>query len=508
MRYVKGEDRYQYNMTPMSLDDYIEADNICRIIDAFVDSLDLVTMGFKYAQPNDLGRRPFNPGDMLKLYMYGYQHRIRSSRRLQKETQRNVEVMWLLNGLTPDDKTISNFRTDNAKVLKKAFREFNQLCIDLGLYGKKTVSIDGSKFKANNSRNNYHTDKSVNKQLSRIDKHITEYMNELELNDIKERSEPRLNEEVLKQALEILEKQKSDAERLMDRIKENGGKGITSIDEDSSLMKLGGSKGYDVCHNVQTAIDEEHGMIVEFKTSSSGNDLSELSEMVELSQEMLGEKEIDVLADGGYCSGKEIAKSTELGASCYIPKPEPSHQPEDKNFNRKNFNYDKETDCYICPAGEILVNVRTRKRDGFTVYANRKACNSCPVKMLCTKSKTLREIERSPYQESVDEASENARNNPGLYRRRQELSEHPFGVVKRIWGYDQFLCRGREKVEGELSLTFLAFNMRRAITILGVEKVLKAIKEKSAILSKHVKNLLNLVFTTRRVGKTHLVEAS
>jgi len=507
MRYVKGEDRNQYNMVPMSLDDYIEDDNICRVIDAFVDSLNLVTMGFKYAQPNDLGRPPFNPGDMLKLYTYGYQHRIRSSRRLQKETQRNVEVMWLLNGLTPDDKTISNFRTDNKKALKEVFRMFNQLCIDLELFGKRTVSVDGSKIKANNSRNNCHTEKSINKQLSRIDKHITEYMNELELNDIKERNEPRLNENVVKQALEILEKQKAEAEDILERIKEKDGKGVSIIDEDSSLMKLSGGKGFDACYNVQTSVDEEHGLIVDFKASSSGNDLSELSEMVELTHEMLESKEINVLADSGYCSGKEIEKSTELGATCYIPKPEASHQPEDEKYHRKNFKYDKENDCYICPAGKILVNVRTRERDGFKVYANREACMSCTVKSKCTKSKTLRQIERSPNQELIDKASENVKKNPGLYRRRQELSEYPFGVVKRIWGYDQFLCRGREKVEGELSLTFLAFNMRRAINILGVEKVLKAIREKSLNLEKTSKNLLNWVFTTRRVVKTPFARA-
>jgi transposase len=505
MRYVQGEDRFQYSLTPMSLDDFINDDNICRVIDAFVDSLDLVALGFKYARPNDVGRLPFNPGDMLKLYIYGYLFKIRSSRRLQNETQRNVEVMWLLNGLSPDDKTISNFRSDNAKALKKVFRKFANLCSDLGLYGKKTVAIDGSKFKANNSRNNYHTEQSVNKQLSRIDKHITEYLNELELNDAKEGIEPSLNEDVVKQAIEMLEKLKAEKEELLARIKENGGKGISELDEDAALMKLSGGKGYDVCHNVQTSVDEEHGLIVEFRASSNANDLSELSDMVQLTLEMLDVSEINVLADAGYCSGKEVDESAELGATCLIPKPEPSHQPEDKEFHRKNFKYDEEEDCYICPAGETLLHVRDRKRDGYSVYANRKACGECPVKKQCTKSQTLREIERSPYQEAIDKAAENIIDNPGLYERRQELSEHPFGVVKEVWGYDQFLCRGRGKVEGELSLTFLAFNMRRAINILGVEKVLKAVRERSLILAKTVENLSNWVFTIQRIVKTPFV---
>jgi transposase len=507
MRHIQGEDRYQYNMTPMTFDDHIGDDNICRVIDAFVDSLDLVTLDFKYAQPKSLGRRPFNPADMLKLYIYGYQFKIRSSRRLQSETTRNIEVMWLLNGLTPDDKTISNFRTDNSKALKKVFREFVKFCSELNLYGKETVSIDGSKFKANNSRKNYHTEDSVNKQIGKIDKLITEYMNELENNDAKEADEPCLNEEVVKQAIEILEKQKVEKEELLVRIKENDGKGITTIDEDSTLMKLSGGKGYEVGHNVQTSVDEAHGMIVEFKASSNGNDLSELSGMVEVTLEMLEVEKINALADVGYCSGKEIAKSTELGATCYVPKPEPSHQPKDENYNRKNFKYDEKEKCYICPAGETFPLVRVREGDGYEVYANRQACGKCPVKKLCTKSKTLREIERSPNQAAIDNASENVKQNPGLYRRRQELSEYPFGVVKRIWGYDQFLCRGREKVEGELSLTFLAFNMRRAINILGIEKMIKAIKERSLIFAKLANYLSNWVFIIRRIVKTPFVEA-
>ena len=508
MRYITGQDRYQINMMPKSLDDYVEEDNPCRVVDAFVNTLDLKSMGFKYAQPKDSGRPPFNPADMLKLYIYGYQNKIRSSRRLQKETIRNVEVMWLLNGLTPDDKTISNFRTDNNKVLKEVFRKFNQLCIELELFGKKTVSIDGSKFKANNSRSNHFNEKSATKQLNRIEKHITEYLNELENNDKKEENEPRFNEDVVKEALEILKKQKVKAEDILNTIKENDGKGICTVDEDSALMRLSNGRGYEVCHNVQTAVDEEHGLVVEFKVSDKTNDMSELSDMVGRTQEMLNVREIDVLADSGYCSGNEIRKSAELGASCYIPKQGASQQPKDEKYHRKNFRYDEEKDIYICPAGKELPLVRIRKeerRKGSKIYRKKAVCKECLERENCTKYK-YREIERSPYEEDIKLADQKVKENPALYRRRQELSEHPFGLVKRVWGYDQFLCRGKEKVIGELSLTFLAFNMHRAVNVLGIEKVLEFIRERSVSLPKTRDYLLNWVFTIRRIVKTPFVE--
>ena len=507
MGYVTGQDRYQITFMPKSLDEYVDCDNPCRVIDAFVNRLDLEAFGFKYANTKNTGRHPFNPADMLKLYMYGYQNKIRSSRRLEKETVRNIEVMWLLNGLTPDDKTISNFRSDNRNALKKVFRAFNQLCMELGLFGKRTVSVDGSKIKANNSSKNHYTEKSANEQLARLEKQITEYLNELERNDKSEDGEARLNADVVKCALEKLHNKKVEIEEIVAKIKENEGKSVCTVDEDAALMKQSGGKGFDVCHNVQTSVDEKFGMVVEFKVTSQGNDMSELSDMVSRSQEMLGVNELNVLTDGGYSNGIEIHKCEISGATCYVPKSEASHQPKDEQYNRKNFEYNSETDCYTCPAGHELPHVRTRERDGFKVYANRSACKGCAVKSKCTKSKTLREIERSPYQESIDRAAQNVKNNPALYRRRQELSEHPFGVVKRVWGYDQFLCRGNEKVTGEMSLSFLAFNLRRAISILGIEKLLEGIKQWAELLGNTCIYYLNCVFIVRRTLKTHFVAA-
>jgi len=473
MGYVSGLDRFQAAI--VTLDQYVDEDNICRVIDAFVNSLDFKGLGFKYSVPKDTGRPPFDPADMMKLYIYGNQFRIRSSRRLEAETLRNVEVMWLLNGLTPDDKTISNFRKDNRKAMKEVFKTFNKLCLALGLFGKETVSVDGTKIKADNSRRHHYTQKDTEKMLSKLDKKVAEYLDELDRNDIAEDGDPRPDRKAVEAALEKIMGRKSELEAILEKIKENGGEPVCTVDEDAALMKQGGGKGFDVCYNVQTSVDDANGLIVDFNATNRANDLGELSDMVERSKEALGVEKLNVLADTGYSKGEEIEASEKAGATCFIPKAKPSHQPKNEEFNRENFKYDAESSIYTCPAGNEMPQVRTRERDGFKVYANRAACKECPVKDQCTKSQTLREIERSPYQENVDRADMNAKGNPELYQRRMELSEHPFGVVKRIWGFGQFLCRGNEMVTGEIALAFMAFNLRRAVSILGVKKLVEAI---------------------------------
>jgi len=411
----------------------------------------------------------------MKLYIYGNQYRIRSSRRLQTETLRNVEAMWLMNGLTPDDKTISNFRKDNRKAMKEVFKTFNKLSLALGLFGKETVAIDGSKIKADNSRRHHYTQKDTEKMLSKLDKKVAQYLDELDRNDIAEAGDPLPDRKAIEDALEKLTCRKTELAAILAEIRENGGEPVCTVDEDAALMKQSGGKGFDVCYNVQTSVDGKNGLIVDFNVTNHANDLGELSDMVGRSMEALGVEELNVLADTGYSKGEEIDTSERAGANCYIPKAKPSHQPDNEKFSRENFKYDAESNTYICPAGNVMKQVRSRERDGFRVYANRAACKECPVKDQCTKSKTLREIERSPYQENVDRADRNAKEDPDLYQRRMELSEHPFGVVKRIWGLGQFLCRGEEMVTGEIALAFMAFNLRRAVNILGVKKLVEAI---------------------------------
>jgi len=493
MAYITGMDRNQTAI--ITLDQYVDENNLCRVIDAFVNNLDFIQLGFKYSQPKDTGRPPFHPADMLKLYIYGNQYRVRSSRRLEAEASRNVEVMWLMNGLTPDDKTICNFRKDNSKALKEVFRLFNKLCIKMELFGKETVAIDGSKIKANNSRRNHYTKKDTENMLSKLDKKVAQYLDELDRNDSSDDSEAHMDKDAIVAALEKLSGRKSELEVILAQIIENEGNPICTVDGDAALMKQGGGKGFDVCYNVQTSVDEENGLIVDFNATNHANDLGELSDMVVRSMEMLEVDNVNALADTGYSNGEEIAASEKAGATCYIPKAKPSHQPENENFSRDKFIYDQETNTYKCPVGNVMPQVRTRKRDGFKVYANRAACKHCSVKGKCTKSQTLREIERSPYQENIDRASQNAKENPEIYQRRMELSEHPFGVVKRVWGLGQFLCRGEEMVTGECALAFMAFNLRRAVNILGVKKLVEAISSAASSIENTLDSLGRAIFS-------------
>jgi transposase len=297
MAYITGMDRNQTAI--ISLNQYVDEDNICRLIDAFVNSLNFIELGFKYSQPKDTGRPPFHPADMLKLYIYGNQYRIRSSRRLEAETIRNVEVMWLMNGLTPDDKTICNFRKDNRKALKEVFRLFNKLCIKVELFGKDTVAIDGSKIKANNSRRNHYTLKDTEKMLSKLDKKVAQYLDELDSNDSSDECEARMDKDAIVAALEKLSGRKSELENILAHIIENDGKPICTIDGDAALMKQSGGKGFDVCYNVQTSVDEKNGLIVDFNATGNANDLGELSDMVVRSNEMLEVDKLNVLAENG-----------------------------------------------------------------------------------------------------------------------------------------------------------------------------------------------------------------
>jgi transposase len=473
MAYVSGFDNQQLTLEPFSYDQLVSADNICRVIAAFVDTIDIKDIGFKYCETAATGRRPYNPADMLKLYIYGYLNRVRSSRRLEKECERNIEVMWLLNGLKPDARTICNFRSDNRQSFKKIFQLFLRKCKELALIGGKVAAIDGTKIKADNGRKNCHTEKGTKATLARLDAKISEYMKELDKNDASENDdskdgEVRVDESKIKEALASLTSLKEKKEKFTQyqkQIKDNDGQAICTVDPQAKLMKQGNGKGFDVCYNLQTAVDSKEGLIVAFELTDSCNDLNELSHMALEAKEAVGADELTVTADKGYSNGAEIHKCEEAHIHCLIPMPEPSYQPKNEKYHRKNFIYNAESDTYTCPCGNILKRVRERKSDGHVVYANRSACMNCPMKAECTKSKTLREIERALYASDTEAAAKRAKADPALFARRQELSEHPFGIIKSIWGFGQFLCRGKEKTSAESALAVLAFNMRRVINI-------------------------------------------
>jgi len=473
MSYKTGIDKKQITLLPASLDEYISEDHICRVIYTFTALLDMVALGFKYAECKETGCRPYDPRMMLNLYIYGYLHRVRSSRRLEAETTRNIEVMWLMNGLGPDDKTICNFRKDNKDVLKKIFKEFVIMCRNLDLYGKELEATDGTKFRANNSRKNNWNKTTVERELSRIDKQIKEYMETLEQGDKEDEEENEIvsTGSAVKTALEKLNQRKINFEKLKTRVEIEGE--VSTIDPDARLMRSGGdARKLDVCYNVQTIVDSKHHLIVDFDIADRSDDKGNLHNMSEKAKEILDVKTITNLADKGYYDGEDIAACEASGVTCLVAKPKPGGVVKEKGFTRENFIYNKENDCYSCPCGNQLNYMRNQIHSDGTdcrVYSNYAACNKCPFKEKCTKAE-FRQILRRPYEDTLDIVNERTKANKELYRKRQQIVEHPSGTIKAVWGYKQFLCRTKPKITAETALAYLAYNMRRVFNIFAGKK--------------------------------------
>ena len=470
MSYKKGVDKSQFTLLPVCLDDYIPDDHICRVISAFVNQLDMKELGFKYAEHEDIGNRPYDPRMMLSLYIYGYLHRIRSSRRLEAETHRNIEVMWLMDELTPNNKTICNFRKDNTKSLMSVFREFNLLCKNLSLFGGKLTATDGTKFRANNSRKNNHNKITVEKTLSYIDKKITEYMNALEEADSSDsvgtNGLERSSDEI-KEILKKLKERKAKFESFSSRLKTE--EEISTIDPDSRLMHSGGdARPLDVCYNVQTIVDSKHCLIVDFEVSARADDKGNLDNMTKKAKEVMGVEKLTNLADKGYYDGEDIVSCESKGVTCLVAKPKSGGGNQEKGFKREQFVYDREKNCYICPCKKELSFKREEEKDKkkYYVYNNFPACQECEVRAKCTSSR-YRNILRISYQDTLDIVDKRTQEKRELYNKRQAIVEHVFGTIKSVWGYKQCLCRRKPKVEAEISLSYLCYNFRRVLNIYG-----------------------------------------
>jgi len=467
MGYKTGVDKKQLSFLPPSLDEYVPENHICRLISVFTGQLDIATLGYKYAKCKSTGCRPYDPRMMLNLYIYGYLHRVRSSRCLRDEAIKNVEVMWLMEGLRPDDKTICNFRKDNLKTLKETFKEFVRMCHGLGLYGGEVVATDSTKIRANNSLSNSHNPTTVNNTLLRIDKKISEYLNALDQGDLEGEEQPGSGE--IKAALERLRARKERYEVLKSRL-ENGESEVSTVDPDSRIMRTGGDgRKLDVCFNVQTVVDSKNHLVVDFEVSGCASDAGNLKAMSDKAMEMLDVKTITNLADTGYYDSQDIAACELRGVTCLVAKPTPGGPKKADGFNHRDFIYDREKDVYICPCKKELKYMRSWKHNSgreYRVYTNTPACTKCEKKALCTTTK-YREVLRQTCQDVLDCVDERTRKNKGLYRKRQEIVEHVFGTVKAVWGYKQFLCRTKPKVTAETALAYLAYNIRRVFNILA-----------------------------------------
>jgi len=471
MGYKVGVDKKQLSLFPASLDDYVAENNICRLIYAFTEQLDLIALGYKYAESKSTGCRPYDPRMMLNLYIYGYLHRVRSSRRLRDETIRNVEVMWLMEGLKPDDKTICNFRKDNAKALKETFREFTKMCNGLGLYGGEVVATDSVKIRANSSIDKCHNQTTVKNTLSRIDKKISEYLSALEKGDSEEEGQAEPSPSEIKAALERLRLRRAKYEGLSTRL-ENASE-ISTVDTEARLMRSGGdTRKLNVCYNVQTVVDSKNHLVVDFEVSNCPNDAGSLKVMSDKAKQVLGVKSLTNLADAGYYDSKDIVSCEKSGVTCLVAKPATGGPKKAEGFNRKDFTYDREKDVYICPCQkELRCNSKNLRKHisgrEYRFYRNTLACRKCEKKALCT-TKENREVLRLTCQDVLDVVDERTRKNKALYRKRQEIVEHCFGTVKAVWGYRQFLCRSKPKVTTEMALAYMAYNLRRVFNILAV----------------------------------------
>lgn len=474
MSYIKGINRNQSILFPEMVDDYIEDDNPIRFIDAFVDNLNLVEMGFKNAIENETGRPPYHPGDLLKLYIYGYIYSIRSSRKLEKETHRNIEVLWLLRKLRPDFKTLADFRKNNRKAIRKVCREFILLCKKWDLFGRELIAIDGSKFRAVNSINRNYTVNSTKKRITRIDKKIEEYLNQCDKEDENENSSKYIDKEQLEKRIQDLKERRNRYQEVLDELEKDNKKQISITDKDSRIMPT--SKGMQVSYNVQIAVDDKNKLIVAEDVTNEPVDMNNLSGIAFSAKDNIGAEEITAVTDMGYYNGSEVKKCLEHGITPYIDKPNCSANVKLGLFSKDKFKYDKEKDCYICPAGKRLIYRFDRVESGRHIrYYVSYACKDCSLKVRCTRNKYCRRITRWIDEDILDEMQERIYKNPELIKRRKSIVEHPFGTMKRWKDQGYFLMKGLEKVKAEFSLSVLAYNMTRVINIIGVKQMINAL---------------------------------
>ena len=475
--HVSGERRDVGVLFPQYIEDYVGAENPARVVDAFVAGLDLRELGFSKTDLADVGRKPYNPADMLRLYIWGNLNRVRSSRRLEQEAQRNLEVMWLLRKLTPDDKTIANFRKENAAKLKGVLVKFNLVCQSLELFGKESVAVDGSRFAAVNSKKRNFTQEKLDKRIKEIGEQIDQYLKELEANDKEEESLPKETAESIAQKIKWLKERLEQCGALREEMKESGEKQVSLTDPDSRAMYKNGST--DVGFNVQVAVDSKHNMISTCEVTNAVNDKEQLAPMAEAAKKALGVDKLEVLADKGYYTPEQIAKCEEQGGiTTFVPLVNTAamHKGEipSPEYENDKFAYNQSADTYTCPQGQTLVRIgEAQKR-----YAT-KACVGCIARHLCTANKEGRIISRSDFAGATDRLKQRVAQNPDKTKIRGQIVEPVFGAIKHAMEFLGFKLRGRLNADGEFSMVALAYNMKRAMNVLSVPVLLATLRNGS-----------------------------
>ena len=475
-RFVFGADRSQSTLFPERLDEYLGDDNPVRAIDIFVDELDLAGLGFGGVEPEATGRPAYHPATLLKIYVYGYLNRVQSSRRLERECQRNIELVWLTGRLIPDFKTIADFRKDNGAAIRRVCREFVVLCRRLELFGEASVAIDGSKFKAVNTRDRNFTQAKMQRRLEQIDESIARYLSQLDSADrqgdaVPEAKITRLNEKIATLRQEIQRLNALNAQMM-----QTDDKQISLTDPDARSMATSGRGSGMVGYNVQSAVDTKHHLIVCHEVTNAGSDRAQLSSMSEQARTAIGSEALEVVADRGYYAGEQIKACEEAGITVYLPKVLNSGAKAEGRFGKQDFVYVAEDDVYRCPAGERLTYRFTNEEQGKTLRRYwTTACQACALKSKCTMARERR-VTRWKHEHILETVQRRLDENPGKMRVRRETVEHPFGTIKSWMGATHFQMKTLKHVGTEMALHVLAYNMKRVMRILGVGGLMEAIQ--------------------------------
>lgn len=474
MGYVKGEAPGQSSLFPPSLDELVPDDHPVRVIEAFVAALDLGELGFERAEAGVMGRPAYDPADLLKLYLYGYLNRIRSSRRLERECRRNVEVMWLLGKLAPDFKTIADFRRRNSQAFVQVCRAFVRFCAKAKLLGGELVAIDGSKFQAVSSKRGVVTRRALAEESRRLEARIGQYLKSLDEGDREEREEP-VDRQAVAAALEELRSRKADTDRGLKVLEDLDEAQHVACEPEARLMRTAHEPV--VAYNVQSAVDAKHGLIVHHEVTNVGNDTTQLEPIAKAAQEALGGGPLSVVADAGYSNGTQFEACEQAAITPFVPLNRAPQHADGEFFGTTRFRYDYASDTYHCPAGKVLMLKQLNQTQKRRIYAASAAdCASCGLKERCTGAKR-RFIQRHWHEGAFERMQKRLEHAPEMMTRRRSLAEHPFAQIKYgvMGDRGRLLLRGLKGARAELALAVLARNLKRVITILGARKLVQSL---------------------------------
>ena len=474
--FIDESDRFQGMLLPERVDEYVSDENPVRIIDAFIGELDLAKLGFEGMEPKSTGRPGYHPATMLKIYLYGYLNRIQSSRRLEQEARRNLELMWLVGRLAPDFKTLADFRAENAAAIKNVCREFIVLCRNWGLFTQATVAIDSSKFKALNHRDRNFTSGKMKTRMALIEQSIAEYLMQLDRMDRKETPSAPRQAGRLKERITTLKQEMRRLRVLKSRVEATPDGQVSLVDPDARSMASQGKGTGIVGYNVQTAVDTGNHLIVAHEVTNVGSDRQQLKKMAEAAREALGTEKLTAIADRGYYSGEEIKACDDAGIVPLIPKSFTSNSRAEGRYDKSDFVYIAKRDAYRCPAGEYAIRRFTSIEHGMAIYKYwSSACPRCALRAKCTTSK-YRRIGRWEHEHILDKMQARLDRDPSRMQLRRQTAEHPFGTIKSWMGATHFLCRTLPKVSAEMSLHVLAYNLKRVMRILGTGALIETLR--------------------------------